>query len=63
MRTCGSGGYPPATRETIPWMGEVAVRPGDSGPRVYFEAASCSPMAAWAAARRAIGTRKGEQDT
>ena len=31
--------------------------------RTYFDAASDSPSAAWAAARRAVSIRNGEQDT
>ncbi len=31
--------------------------------RVYFDADSAFPSAAWPAASRAVGTRNGEQDT
>jgi hypothetical protein len=41
----------------------AADRPEAQGHRPYLEAAVASPRAACPAARRAVGTRNGEQDT
>jgi hypothetical protein len=41
----------------------AADRPEAQGHLGYLEAVVASPRAAWPAARRAVGTRNGEQDT
>ena len=38
-------------------------RTSSKAPRTYLLAELASPRAAWPAARRAVGTRNGEQDT